>query len=178
VRRPAIAVGLVALAVAAPAAAQNASDPGSRIIDVQRRVVDVLYRVEEAPGETTVESGSQAQLILAADVLFAFDKADLTPAASQALQVAAGHVKAEAKGPVHIDGYTDAVGDSAYNVDLSRRRAAAVEAALGPLVGKPVQFVTAGHGAADPVAPNTKPDGSDNPDGRAQNRRVTVGYSK
>jgi hypothetical protein len=32
-------------------------------------------------------------------------------------------------------------------------------------------------GSADPVAPNTKPDGADNPAGRALNRRVTIAYA-
>jgi outer membrane protein OmpA-like peptidoglycan-associated protein len=31
-----------------------------------------------------------------------------------------------------------------------------------------------GFGESRPVAPNTKPDGSDNPAGRAQNRRVEI----
>jgi photosystem I P700 chlorophyll a apoprotein A2 len=33
-------------------------------------------------------------------------------------------------------------------------------------------------GEADPVAPNTKPDGSDNPEGRKQNRRVQIVVTK
>jgi outer membrane protein OmpA-like peptidoglycan-associated protein len=33
-------------------------------------------------------------------------------------------------------------------------------------------------GKADPVAPNTKPDGSDNPDGRRLNRRVTISFGQ
>ncbi|PYR56047.1 MAG: hypothetical protein DMF85_17785 [Acidobacteria bacterium] len=33
---------------------------------------------------------------------------------------------------------------------------------------------TKGWGKAKPIAPNTKPDGSDDPDGRAKNRRVEV----
>jgi outer membrane protein OmpA-like peptidoglycan-associated protein len=34
-----------------------------------------------------------------------------------------------------------------------------------------------GHGSRQPVAPNAAPDGSDDPDGRALNRRVTVTYT-
>jgi outer membrane protein OmpA-like peptidoglycan-associated protein len=37
-----------------------------------------------------------------------------------------------------------------------------------------IQFQTKGYGESKPVAPNTKPDGSDNPEGRAQNRRVEI----
>ena len=33
-----------------------------------------------------------------------------------------------------------------------------------------------GYGEADPVASNTNPDGSDNPRGRALNRRVEIHY--
>jgi outer membrane protein OmpA-like peptidoglycan-associated protein len=80
---------------------------------------------------------------------------------------------------VKIDGYTDAVGNDAYNLDLSNRRAAAVQQALQALVGSSsVQFGSAGHGKADPVAPNANPDGSDNPAGRARNRRVTIAFPK
>jgi outer membrane protein OmpA-like peptidoglycan-associated protein len=39
---------------------------------------------------------------------------------------------------------------------------------------KRISFVTAGFGATRPVAPNTKPDGSDDPDGRQKNRRVEL----
>jgi outer membrane protein OmpA-like peptidoglycan-associated protein len=37
-----------------------------------------------------------------------------------------------------------------------------------------VQFSTQGFGAKKPVASNTKPDGSDDPDGRQKNRRVEI----
>jgi outer membrane protein OmpA-like peptidoglycan-associated protein len=42
------------------------------------------------------------------------------------------------------------------------------------LTDHPVQFTVAGFGASKPVAPNTNPDGSDNPKGRGKNRRVTI----
>jgi outer membrane protein OmpA-like peptidoglycan-associated protein len=37
-----------------------------------------------------------------------------------------------------------------------------------------VQFSTQGLGEKKPVAPNTKPDGSDDPEGRQKNRRVEI----
>jgi outer membrane protein OmpA-like peptidoglycan-associated protein len=39
-------------------------------------------------------------------------------------------------------------------------------------------MTTRGLGAALPVAPNTNPDGSDNPEGRHKNRRVEIVLSK
>ena len=54
-----------------------------------------------------------------------------------------------------------------------------MQQALQALVGSSsVQFASAGHGKADPVAPNNNPDGSDNPAGRAKNRRVTIAFPK
>ena len=40
------------------------------------------------------------------------------------------------------------------------------------------QFVAEGKGKSDPVAPNTLPNGSDNPDGRQKNRRVEIHIPK
>ena len=53
----------------------------------------------------------------------------------------------------------------------------AVQAALAPLAPG-ATFQSTGKGAADPVAPNTNPDGSDNPEGRARNRRVTITFAR
>jgi outer membrane protein OmpA-like peptidoglycan-associated protein len=39
-------------------------------------------------------------------------------------------------------------------------------------LGVKAEIVTASKGETQPVAPNSKPDGSDNPDGRQKNRRV------
>ena len=33
-----------------------------------------------------------------------------------------------------------------------------------------------GMGKRNPVAPNTKPDGKDNPEGRTQNRRIEIDF--
>ena len=41
-----------------------------------------------------------------------------------------------------------------------------------------VSFAAKGFGAKNPVAPNTKPDGSDDPDGRQKNRRVEITITK
>ena len=68
-----------------------------------------------------------------------------------------------------IDGYTDNVGDAAYNEKLSKERAEAVANYLkskGVVLGD--RFTTKGFGAADPIADNNTEEG------RAKNRRVTI----
>ena len=121
------------------------------------------------------ELGNEVQIDLAADVLFDFDKADILPKAEDTLSKAAAIIKQRAKGTVVIAGHTDSKGTDAYNMPLSLRRANAVrdwfrtKGGLGNM-----QFDTKGFGSKQPVVPNQKPDGSDDPEGRQKNRRVEI----
>lgn len=116
---------------------------------------------------------------LAADVLFDFDKYTLKPAAADTLrkvgQVAASYPNA----PLLIEGHTDSKGTHAYNMTLSERRAQSVKSWLvkNASVAAP-RITTRGWGETKPVAPNRKPDGSDDPEGRQRNRRVEITISK
>ncbi len=68
---------------------------------------------------------------------------------------------------VKIVGHTDADGDAAKNLDLSKRRAAAVKNELVKNFGvDAARLETDGKGKTEPVAPN------DTPANKAQNRRV------
>ena len=110
---------------------------------------------------------------LPSDALFAFGSAELTPAASGAIDALAKQVTATS-GTVTIEGHTDAIGGDADNQKLSESRATAAEKALADKLGTGFTYRTAGFGETKPVAPNAKPDGGDDPDGRAQNRRVEI----
>lgn len=160
-----------------PVAAQTPKKGEARVVTIEHRTVGTVRRVESIKGEIrTSEDAEQVQVTLAADVLFDFDRADLTPSAAARIQEVGTQITEKAKGPVTIVGYTDSKGGAAYNDDLSLRRAKAVQAALQPLA--PVTFHVAGKGAADPAASNTNADGSDNPPGRALNRRVTITFAR
>jgi OmpA-OmpF porin, OOP family len=68
---------------------------------------------------------------------------------------------------LEIDGFTDSTGDAAHNLDLSKRRAAAVASVLVSQFGiDQTRLTSKGFGASNPIASN------DAADGRAQNRRV------
>ena len=121
------------------------------------------------------ETATTIEVTLPADVLFDFDKADIRPTAQKALREVADMIRAKAQGPVTIQGYTDALGKDPYNQSLSERRANAVKGWLVTRESLPAtRLATAGFGPRNPVAPNQKPDGSDDPDGRQLNRRVTL----
>ncbi|WP_395091349.1 OmpA family protein [Vaginella massiliensis] len=139
-----------------------------------------------SPGESL--TGSQSSLTgetsdfnieinLNSDVLFDFDKADLKPEASKELEKAAELIKAKGKGGISITGHTDSKGSESYNQKRSLNRAKAVKDWF-EAKGLNYNYTVFGMGAKEPVASNTKPDGSDDPEGRAKNRRVTIVINK
>ena len=109
------------------------------------------------------------------DVLFEFDRADLTDAANAKIAaVAEIVVRLAPERNLSVEGHTDAVGDEEYNLELSLRRAIAVSDALQAGGVAAERLRTVGHGERFPVAENRTPDGRDDPAGRAANRRVEV----
>lgn len=73
---------------------------------------------------------------------------------------------------VEIMSHTDSKGNDQYNMKLSQKRA---ESVVDYLVSKGIalqRLKPKGYGESKPVAPNENPDGSDNPEGRALNRRT------
>ena len=159
--------------------------------DLVFSVKDLVFVVDDVVGKTgdlagktknleVKETKTEIHIDLAADVLFDFDKSTLRPKARDALKQAASIIRDNAKGStVRIDGYTDSKGSGPYNQRLSDRRAKAVRNWFVTKEGlKDVNFATQGYGAKNPVAPNTKPDGSDDPAGRQKNRRVEITVKK
>jgi outer membrane protein OmpA-like peptidoglycan-associated protein len=113
--------------------------------------------------------------VLVTDVLFDFDSDALTPAGGEAVGKIAEIVKRlAAENELICEGHTDARGSEAYNFELSLRRARRVGDALAAAGIQPERISTQGLGESHPLAGETKPDGSDDPAGRARNRRVEV----
>ncbi|HJR74872.1 MAG TPA: OmpA family protein [Luteimonas sp.] len=108
---------------------------------------------------------------LPADTLFDFDKADIRREAEPNLRTLAELI-GKTQGAVQLKGYTDAKGEDGYNLALSKRRADAVKIWLAANGVPDNRLQSVGLGEADPVAPNQKSDGTDDPQGRAKNRRV------
>jgi len=162
--------------VVAPQPAPFAASLGSTDTTGLTLPVEDLADTVGNPNGSDTESATQATVTLSSDVLFHFDKSNLTPTAHTILAQVAPQIKARAMGPVKVTGYTDSIGTDAVNIPLSQARARSVVTALQPLTPG-VAYKAQGLGSADPVAPNTKQDGSDNPAGRALNRRVTIVYA-
>jgi len=75
---------------------------------------------------------------------------------------------------VEVIGHTDTKGPTAYNKALSLKRAKAAVDFLATKGIDPSRFVTRGAGAAENIAINKNPDGTDNPLGRRFNRRASI----
>lgn len=109
-----------------------------------------------------------------ANVLFDFDKDFVRPEGLEVLGAFLAELLESRIEAINIVGHTDIKGSWAYNKDLGQRRADSVAAVLLDLGFNP-DGITTDSGSFDfPVAPNTNPDGSDNPEGRQLNRRVDV----
>lgn len=107
-----------------------------------------------------------------ADVLFDFDKSELRGDATASLDKASELVKSYPSAPLSVLGHTDAKGTDGYNDGLSLSRAEAVAKVLLRQTGRAAHVE--GRGKRQPVAPNTTPDGRDDPQGRQLNRRVQI----
>jgi outer membrane protein OmpA-like peptidoglycan-associated protein len=148
---------------------QDRPDYGSKLTadvsDLEGLISDLHARVTDR--EIIVD--------LPADVLFDFDKADIRSEAVTTLEKLARLIKQSGNGVIQVNGHTDSIGADAYNITLSERRAASVVRWLTTNAGIDAGRLQAkGYGESRPIAQNTNPNGSDNPEGRQKNRRVEV----
>lgn len=104
------------------------------------------------------------------NVWFDTGKWALSPSAKNELCMAAAEAERNENALLLVVGYTDSVGDEDYNQTLSEKRAGAVINYLQQYCKwKPYRMLTpTGMAESDPLADNATPEG------RAQNRRVSV----
>jgi outer membrane protein OmpA-like peptidoglycan-associated protein len=113
--------------------------------------------------------GSAVRISLKSSVLFDFDKSTLKPEAADELHRAAEKIKEFSNARIIIEGHTDNFGTDAYNLELSRNRAAAVRdffVTQEKMEGSGME--SSGFGESRPIASN------DTEEGRAKNRRVEI----
>lgn len=135
-----------------------------------RQLIEELKRQNLEARET--ERGVVVNL---PDVLFEFGRANLTGDARTKISTISGVLNNQARGRrVSVEGHTDSIGSEAMNQRLSERRAESVVMALENDGVSPQRITAKGFGERYPVAPNSNSDGTDNPAGRAKNRRVEV----
>jgi outer membrane protein OmpA-like peptidoglycan-associated protein len=135
---------------------------------LERRVSETLSELD-----AEVRDGNTV-ITLPESVLFDFDEYELLPEAAETLDRIAETIAFFEAAPVQVAGHTDSKGAPEYNRTLSEQRADAVVDYLLGTGAASNRITSVGFGETQPVAPNTNDDGSDNPEGRAQNRRVEI----
>ncbi|MCL2454758.1 MAG: OmpA family protein [Micrococcales bacterium] len=187
------AVVLVSLVAVAPASAKpekgdldavladldvTATMVANSTFDLTDATANATFDIKSAHSEFTLERteivNEQTVVTLTSDLLFEFGSSDLTGSARAALTDLAKTIPQDAS--IAVDGHTDSIGGDDVNIPLSQARAQTVADALAAARPDLVLTVT-GHGSAKPIADNTHPDGTDDPIGRALNRRVTLTYA-
>jgi outer membrane protein OmpA-like peptidoglycan-associated protein len=141
-------------------------------LELKQKELDLERARQEFQAQQT---GRSLSMNLSGDVLFDYDKAALKPDAEQALRKVAVVLSQFPESQVTVEGYTDSKGTKSVNMELSHQRAQAVREWLIKNGGVTVANISVkGFGEQYPIAPNTNSDGTDNPLGRALNRRVSI----
>lgn len=164
----------------------GAATGAGKVLELEGKSLDIVPKVLEIEGLALGVEGALADLgakvtekeiriALSGDILFDFDKEDLRPDAVPTLQKVAAVLNEYPDAPVLIEGHTDSKGKETYNQKLSQRRANSVKAwFVEHAQVDPARIRTKGWGETRPAAANEKPDGTDDPEGRQQNRRVEI----
>lgn len=116
--------------------------------------------------------------IVLKDVLYEFNKAELTPDSKEKLDHLYTIMVDNPTIEIELSSHTDSKGTDAYNFDLSDRRA---KSCVDYLIGRGIpsnRMTSKGYGESRPIAPNELANGKDNPDGRALNRRTEFKVTK
>jgi outer membrane protein OmpA-like peptidoglycan-associated protein len=135
------------------------------------QITEIAWPSPEEPGATSALAKAMTKTCRAElrGIYFGFASAELVAESDLALKQAAQLLAANPSWSVTIEGYTDNIGTSKANLELSRRRAEAVRNALVTRFNvAPARLSVAGFGDAHPVASNATLDG------RARNRRVEL----
>jgi len=132
-------------------------------------VLDANDACPDTPRGLRVDSRGcviKAQTLVLRNINFEFNKATLTPDSRIALDGIARGLRGQPTMEVSLEGHTDHIGSDAYNLRLSRARAAAVRDYLISQGLGARRLASQGYGESRPVADNRTDEG------RAQNRRV------
>jgi outer membrane protein OmpA-like peptidoglycan-associated protein len=131
-------------------------------------VVKIDYKVEH-PVNTVEKQLKEAKRAVTYGIYFDFNKDTIKPESEKVLKEIVQAMTDNPDWKLTVEGHTDNIGGDAYNLDLSKRRAAAVKQALVTRYHIAAdRLSTNGYGSSSPV------DTNDTLEGRARNRRVEL----
>ncbi len=139
----------------------------SEVMLLKKQMQQAKAKLKELE-ELNAKETSRGLVLTLGDVLFESGKARLLPGAERTLDKLVTFLEENPKRKVLIEGHTDNIGSTTYNLDLSLRRAEAVKQALISKGIDPERIMAQGYGESYPVASNA------DAAGRQRNRRVEI----
>ncbi len=124
------------------------------------------FRIAEGGYSNTIGNLLTNGKFITHDITFEVGKATIRPESMGVLNDVVTYLKHHPDTRFEIDGYTDNDGSDASNISLSQQRAEAVRTQLTTMGVNGSRLMAKGLGEANPIAPNTTPEG------KATNRRV------
>lgn len=147
------------------------TDSTGPVFYAQPFTLDSLVRSYD-DGTSVQKQGDAQTVVMASDVLFATDVAELSPEAAARVDEVAGQIAQVASGgEVRVVGHTDDVLSEEYNLDLSARRATSVADRMTGVLGSSFTVAKEGKGESEPAV-----EGTDDA-ARAANRRVEIEFT-
>ncbi len=154
-----------------------------KVLDLVFTSTDLVFKSEQLEKKFVDleirETETEIKIALPGDILFDFDKSDVRPDAEETLSQVVTVINQYPGSDITVLGHTDSKGSDSYNMKLSDDRAKSVRSWLindGKIDQE--RIIAKGLGETQPAAENQNPDGSDNPEGRQQNRRVEIVIEK
>jgi len=157
-----------AAAAQAQAQAQAAQQQAAATQEQNAALMQRAAVLEALLVELQAVKTERGYIVTIGDVLFATDKATLTPNGMSTLRKLADVMQQNPNRTVLVEGFTDSTGSSSYNQELSQRRAEAVASALSSMGVPRDRIAMKAYGEAFPVASNNSASE------RQRNRRVEI----
>lgn len=140
----------------------------AQLMQAEQRAAAAESELRELQEELEAVRTERGLVVSLGSLLFDVDRAELKPGGRQRLQRVADFLVDHPDRNAVIEGHTDSTGSDAYNLDLSQRRANAVELYLMSLGIDRERLAAHGYGEQFPIASN------ETTAGRQENRRVEI----
>lgn len=157
-------------------------DENGKVIDTAKKITKNRYNYKRLSSDKTIITliNEEDEVIKIAEnenfiiskILYDYDSYQINNASKKELDKLITILKKNNTIGVELSSHTDDIGSDKFNLSLSQKRADAV---VEYIISKGIErnrVVAKGYGKTQPVAPNKLPNGKDNPEGRAKNRRT------
>jgi outer membrane protein OmpA-like peptidoglycan-associated protein len=157
-------------------------DENGKVIESAKRLIEGKYRYVRLDADQNVITLineidevikiAENENFIISKVLYEYRSSDINDLAALELDKLVLILQKNKTIGVELSSHTDSKGSEKFNIELSQKRA---DKALEYIVSKGIakdRIIAKGYGESQPVAPNKLENGSDNPQGRAKNRRT------